>query len=102
MQALLTSIGFTNFLDVLQVNNYEIIVKKFYLTILGNSEWRKCVFFSIFPNGLIPVGNFRLWDILLLNLPPLHIGFTNCFGCLIFDLSFFTNADVDETPKENS
>ena len=32
------------------------------------------------------------WDILLLNLTS--IGFTNFFRCLIFDLSFFTNADV--------
>ena len=44
------------------------------------------------------------WDILLLNLTS--IGFTNFFRCLIFDLSFFTNADVvtikDETSKENS
>ena len=32
------------------------------------------------------------WDILLLNL--IYIGFTNFFRCLIFDLSFFTNADV--------
>ena len=43
------------------------------------------------------------WDILLLNLTS--IGFTNFFRCLIFDLSFFTNADVvtikDETSKEN-
>ena len=41
------------------------------------------------------------WDILLLNLTS--IGFTNFFRCLIFDLSFFTNADVvtikDETSK---
>ena len=44
------------------------------------------------------------WDILLLNFTS--IGFTNFFRCLIFDLSFFTNADVvtvkDETSKENS
>ena len=43
------------------------------------------------------------WDILLLNLTS--IGFTNFFGCLIFDLSDFTNAAVitikDETSKEN-
>ena len=44
------------------------------------------------------------WDILLLNLTS--TGFTNFFKSLIFDLSFFTNADVvtikDETSKENS
>ena len=43
------------------------------------------------------------WDILLLNLTS--IGFTNFFRCLIFNLSFFTNADVvgikDEIYKEN-
>ena len=43
------------------------------------------------------------WDILLLNLTS--IVFTHFFRCLIFDLSFFTNADVvtikDETSKEN-
>ena len=43
------------------------------------------------------------WDILLLNLTS--IGFTNFFRCQIFDLSFFTNADVatikDETSKDN-
>ena len=43
------------------------------------------------------------WDILLLNLTSTD--FTNFFRCLIFDLSFFTNADVvtikDETSKEN-
>ena len=42
-------------------------------------------------------------DILLLNLTS--IGFTNFYRCLIFDLSFFTNADVvtikDETSREN-
>ena len=41
------------------------------------------------------------WDILPLSLTS--IGFTNCFRCLIFDPSFFTNADVvtikDETRK---
>ena len=45
-----------------------------------------------------------LWGILLPNLTS--IGFTNLFRCLIFDFSFFTNADVvtikDETSKENS
>ena len=44
------------------------------------------------------------WGILLLNLTS--VGFTNFFRCFIFDLSFFTNADVviikDETSKENS
>ena len=49
------------------------------------------------------VGNLRSM-ILLLNLTS--IGFTIFFRCLIFDLSFFTNADVvtikDETSKENS
>ena len=43
------------------------------------------------------------WDILLLNLTS--IGFKIFIRCLIFDLSFFTNADVvtikDETSKEN-
>ena len=38
-------------------------------------------------------------------VPLTSIGFTNFFRCLIFDLIFFTNADVvtikDETSKEN-
>ena len=52
----------------------------------------------------IPVGNLRS----MVQLAPqfdLH-WFYDFFRCLIFDLSFFTNADVvgikDETPKENS
>ena len=40
------------------------------------------------------------------DVPLTFIGFTNFFRCLIFDLFFFTNADVvtikDETSKENS
>ena len=49
---------------------------------------------------IIPVHMGNLRSILILNLTS--IGFTNFFRCLIFDLSFFTNADVvtikDETP----
>ena len=45
------------------------------------------------------------WDILLLNLTLTSIGFTIFFKSLIFDFSFFTNADFekikDETSKEN-
>jgi hypothetical protein len=38
-------------------------------------------------------------------VPLTSIGFMNFFGCLIFELFFFTNAEVvtnkDETSKEN-
>ena len=40
------------------------------------------------------------WDILLFNLTS--IGFTIFFRCLIFDLSFFTNADVVTIKNETS
>ena len=40
------------------------------------------------------------------DVPLTSISFTNFFRCLIFDLFFFTNADVvtikDETSKETS
>ena len=49
---------------------------------------------------IIPVGNFRSMG----HLDPYmtSIGFTNFFRCLIFDLSFFTKADVVTIKYETS
>ena len=68
-------------------------------------NWKKCIYtaFSMeVTQQTCLCGILGQWDILLLNLTS--IGFTNFFRCLIFDLSFFTNADFvtikDETLKK--
>ena len=47
-------------------------------------------FFCYYPKHIIPGGNLRS----LGHLNLASIGFTDFIRCLIFDLSFFTNAEV--------
>ena len=85
----LTTIGFTNFLQMSHLYDISIYKKE---KIKDETSKR------------IRESNGGQWDILLLNLTS--IGFMIFFQCLIFDLSFCTDADVvtikGETSRQNS